>query len=220
MHQSGENHPRQHTRADNDLHLLHQWKNLLLRPGHRQSCRLPGKDAAFQIPQSGETHDLQFGHCLTTAFTAAADNNYRLGAVDFPSAALDFSQRNQFCNFHLPLKKNSASPIQLSDVALELIATRFRALSEPMRLRLLNTLMQGERTVGQLVEASGSGQANVSKHLAVLKDAGMVGTRKEGLSTFCYIADPMVNELCEMMCRRLRGEMEAKARALEFNPDI
>lgn len=122
--------------------------------------------------------------------------------------------------FHMPLKKNSASPKQLSDVALELIATRFRALSEPMRLRLLNTLMQGERTVGQLVEASGSGQANVSKHLAVLKDAGMVGTRKEGLSTFCYIADPMVNELCEMMCRRLRGEMEAKARALEFNPDI
>lgn len=101
-----------------------------------------------------------------------------------------------------------------------MIATRFRALSEPMRLRLLNTLMQGERTVGQLVEASGSGQANVSKHLAVLKDAGMVGTRKEGLSTFCYMADPMVNELCEMMCRRLRGEMEAKARALEFNPDI
>ena len=122
--------------------------------------------------------------------------------------------------FHMTLKKNSAFPKQLSDVALELIATRFRALSEPMRLRLLNTLMQGERTVGQLVEASGSGQANVSKHLAVLKDAGMVGTRKEGLSTFCYIADPMVNELCEMMCRRLRGEMEAKARALEFDPDI
>lgn len=123
--------------------------------------------------------------------------------------------------FHMPLKKNSP-PLnkQLSDVALELIAARFRALSEPMRLRLLNTLMQGERTVGQLVEASGSGQANVSKHLAVLKDAGMVGTRKEGLSTFCYIADPMVNELCEMMCCRLRGEMEDKAKALAFTPDI
>ena len=105
-------------------------------------------------------------------------------------------------------------------MALELIATRFRALSEPMRLRLLNVLMQGEQTVGQLVEASGSGQANVSKHLAVLRDAGMVGTRKEGLTTVCYIADPIVNELCEMMCSRLREEMESKAAALSFDPEI
>lgn len=108
----------------------------------------------------------------------------------------------------------------MSDTALELIATRFRALSEPMRLRLLNLLMAGERTVGQLVEASGSGQANVSKHLSVLKDAGMVGTRKDGLSTICHIADPMVKELCELMCQRLRIEMEAKAKAMAFDPKI
>lgn len=105
-------------------------------------------------------------------------------------------------------------------MALELIAARFRALSEPMRLRLLNVLMQGEHTVGQLVEASGSGQANVSKHLAVLRDAGMVAMRKEGLTTVCYIADPIVNELCEMMCSRLREEMEGKAAALSFDPKI
>ncbi|MDB6071375.1 MAG: transcriptional regulator, ArsR family, partial [Verrucomicrobiales bacterium] len=67
---------------------------------------------------------------------------------------------------------------------------------------------------------TGSGQANVSKHLAELRDAGMVGTRKERLSTHCYIDDPMVNELCEMMCCRLRDEMEEKARALAFVPDI
>jgi len=41
----------------------------------------------------------------------------------------------------------------------------------------------------------------------------MIGTRKEGLSTLCFIADPIVNELCEMMCCRLRVEMESKARA-------
>lgn len=101
----------------------------------------------------------------------------------------------------------------MSDTALELVALRFRALSEPMRLKLLNLLMQGEHTVGQLVEATGSGQANVSKHLAVLRDSGMVGMRKEGLSTWCRIADPVVFDLCEMMCCRLREEMEAKARA-------
>ncbi|MES2474769.1 MAG: metalloregulator ArsR/SmtB family transcription factor [Verrucomicrobiota bacterium] len=107
----------------------------------------------------------------------------------------------------------------LSNVALELIAARFRALSEPMRLRLLHVLMQGEQTVGQLVEASGSGQANVSKHLAVLRDAGMVAMRKEGLTTVCAISDPIVHELCEMMCSRLKDEMEAKAAELSrFKP--
>ncbi len=114
----------------------------------------------------------------------------------------------------MPAKKPTSAPQHLSDTALELIASRFRALSEPMRLRLLSCLMPGERTVGQLVEASGSGQANVSKHLAVLREAGMIGTRKEGLSTLCFIADPIVNELCDMMCCRLREEMEGKARAL------
>jgi DNA-binding transcriptional ArsR family regulator len=108
----------------------------------------------------------------------------------------------------------------LSPLALELIAGRFKALSEPVRLRLLNLLMQGERSVGQLVEASGSGQANVSKHLALLRDTGMIGMRKEGLSTICYIADPIVGELCEMMCARLREEMERKASALAFDPSV
>lgn len=112
------------------------------------------------------------------------------------------------------MQKSEAPPKQLSDTALELIAARFRALSEPMRLRLLNLLMQGEQSVGQLVEASGSSQANVSKHLALLREAGMVGVRKEGLTSICFIADPMVNELCEMMCCRLREEMEDKARSL------
>ena len=118
-------------------------------------------------------------------------------------------------------RKAASDPVKLlTPMALELIAGRFKALSEPMRLRLLNLLMQGESTVGQLVEASGSGQANVSKHLALLRDTGMIGMRKEGLSTICYIADPIVNELCEMMCSRLRDEMERKAEALKFDPGI
>lgn len=115
------------------------------------------------------------------------------------------------------MPKTTAATLEnlMTPVALDLIAGRFRALSEPTRLRLLNVLMQGGQTVGQLVEASGTGQANVSKHLAVLRDAGMVAMRKEGLSTICEIADPMVRELCDMMCSRLREEMEQKAAALE-----
>ena len=112
-------------------------------------------------------------------------------------------------------KKKSEPKKELSPLALELIAARFRALSEPMRLRLLNLLMGGEKSVGQLVEATGSSQANVSKHLSVLREAGMIAMRKEGLSSFCSIADPIVNELCEMMCSRLREEMESKVQAFD-----
>jgi len=110
--------------------------------------------------------------------------------------------------------KKTSQPKALSDTALVLIAARFRALSEPVRLRLLNTLMQGERSVTQLVEASGTGQANVSKHLAVLREAGMVAMRREGLLTMCSIADPAINQLCEIMCARLKAEHVERGRAL------
>jgi ArsR family transcriptional regulator len=114
------------------------------------------------------------------------------------------------------MKKKSVrkSKREMSDMALEMIATRFRALSEPMRLRLLNQLMQGERSVGQLVETTKSSQANVSKHLAVLRDAGLIAMRKEGVSSFYRINDPLVHELCELMCSRLRREMESQNKAL------
>jgi DNA-binding transcriptional ArsR family regulator len=118
----------------------------------------------------------------------------------------------------MPAKIKSEPKKELSPLSMELIAARFRALSEPMRLRLLNLLMGGEKSVGQLVEATGSSQANVSKHLSVLREAGMIAMRKEGLSSFCFIADPIVNELCEMMCSRLREEMESKVQA--FNAGI
>lgn len=121
----------------------------------------------------------------------------------------------------MPKKQADSAPKQLSAAALELIASRFRALSEPMRLRILNLLMQEECTVGDLVKLTGSSQANISKHLGLLREAGMVGTRKEGLSSHCFIADPIVHELCTMMCSRLREEMESKAKEFRsFDPEI
>jgi len=113
-----------------------------------------------------------------------------------------------------PSSDTLAKP-KLSDEALELIAARFRALSEPMRLKLLNVLMQGERSVGELVAETSGGQANVSKHLAVLREAGMVAVRKEGTVTRCSISDPAVYQLCEIMCSRLRERHEAMAKVLE-----
>jgi DNA-binding transcriptional ArsR family regulator len=109
--------------------------------------------------------------------------------------------------------KKSSKP-EMTPLALELIAARFRALSEPMRLRLLNLLMQGEKSVGALVAAVDSSQANVSKHLAVLRESGMIAMRKEGPSTFYRIDDPIVFELCELMCSRLRREIENQSQAI------
>ncbi len=99
----------------------------------------------------------------------------------------------------------------LSAEALDLVAGRFRALAEPMRLRILNVLMEGERSVNALVEATEAGQANVSKHLAVLREANMVGFRKEGPTTIYFIADPTIRELCDLMCARLQKELADKA---------
>ena len=98
--------------------------------------------------------------------------------------------------------------------ALELVAGRFRALGEPLRLRLLRELEDGERSVSALAESVGSTQPNVSKHLKVLQDAGLLRRRQEGTSAYYSIADTMVFELCDMICSRLRDRLEAQAEAL------
>jgi len=84
--------------------------------------------------------------------------------------------------------------------SLERIAVRFRALSEPTRLAVLQELKSGERTVGELVEAVGLSQANVSKQLSVLRDAGFLRREQRGTSAVYSISDPLVMELCRLMC--------------------
>lgn len=99
----------------------------------------------------------------------------------------------------------------LSDDALALVARRFAILSEPMRLRLLHILMGGERHVNALAEAAGGTQANVSRHLQTLADAGMVSRRKEGLQVFYAIADPSIFQLCDLVCSSLEKQMAKRA---------
>jgi DNA-binding transcriptional ArsR family regulator len=91
--------------------------------------------------------------------------------------------------------------IKMTDKMMDLVAKRFRTLGEPFRLRILQELEMGEKTVGDLVEALDGNQPNVSKHLQVLYDAGLVGRRREGTSAFYMISDPMVFKLCELVCR-------------------
>jgi ArsR family transcriptional regulator len=103
--------------------------------------------------------------------------------------------------------RSKINPSDLSPEALELVAARFKLLSEPMRLRLLQALHDGERNVSQLVEASGATQANVSKHLGLLCEAGILRRRKAGMHVFYAIADPLVFELCSLMCSRMQEDL-------------
>jgi DNA-binding transcriptional ArsR family regulator len=102
----------------------------------------------------------------------------------------------------------------LSPMQLRVIAERFKALAEPSRLEILQALRTGERTVSGILEATGLGQANVSKHLQMLHAGGFVERRKEGVSTVYRLADGDVLKLCELMCGRL--EKEAVARRKVF----
>jgi DNA-binding transcriptional ArsR family regulator len=95
----------------------------------------------------------------------------------------------------------------LPDPLVELIAERFRVLGEPMRIRLLDRLRDGEATVGELQEALGASQQNVSKHLGVLLRAGMVARAKRGTSAVYSIADPGVFSLCNEVCGGLRRQL-------------
>jgi DNA-binding transcriptional ArsR family regulator len=97
---------------------------------------------------------------------------------------------------------------------LDLVAERFKALAEPARLRILNVLRDGERTVSELMEATGLGQANLSKHLQMLYALGFVERRKEGLYVHYSLASEDVFRLCDIVCGRLVAEAEARGRML------
>jgi DNA-binding transcriptional ArsR family regulator len=103
--------------------------------------------------------------------------------------------------------RRTAVPHPLPEPLVELVAGRFRVLGEPMRIRLLDRLREGDATVGELQEAVGATQQNVSKHLGVLLNAGMVSRTKEGTSSRYAIADEGVFELCDMVCGGLRRQL-------------
>lgn len=108
----------------------------------------------------------------------------------------------------------------LPHAALVQVAAYFQALSEPTRLQILNFLRQQERKVGELAELCGFSAANVSRHLTVLQQHGLVERESRGTSAFYRIADPSVYELCDLVCGSIgrRVELESQQRAAHFPP--
>lgn len=102
----------------------------------------------------------------------------------------------------------------LSDRARERIASRFRALGEPTRLRILERLFRAPASVGEVLDFVGGTQANVSKHLALLHAGGLVSRTKVGLRTVYAIADPTLEHICEIVCGAVSDEAHTAVREI------
>ena len=93
----------------------------------------------------------------------------------------------------------------------ELIARRFHVSSDPLRVRILDLLRDGELSVTAIADQLGAGQQNVSKHLNVLAEAAMLQRRKDGTHVFYTIADEGVFALCEQVCGSLQTQLPTLA---------
>jgi DNA-binding transcriptional ArsR family regulator len=104
--------------------------------------------------------------------------------------------------------------LEMSLEAITLVAARFKVMGEPFRLRLMQALDHGERSIGELAVELASSQPNVSKHAKILHDAGLIARRQEGNTVFCSIADPSIYDLCEVVRSSLRGQIEKQNHSL------
>lgn len=103
---------------------------------------------------------------------------------------------------------------RLNPEALEMVAARFRVLGEPVRLRLLQELASGERSVSELAGRLETTQPNVSKHLRLLQDAGLVSRRQEKNSAFFSVSDETIYALTDLVCMRIQERLAAQALSL------
>jgi DNA-binding transcriptional ArsR family regulator len=103
----------------------------------------------------------------------------------------------------------SAAPLYVRKAGL------FRTLGHPARVRILELLRDGERTVGSLQEALELDSGGTSQHLAALRRVGVVESRREGTSVHYRVAGPEVFELLDagrgLIARSLAGERELLA---------
>lgn len=93
---------------------------------------------------------------------------------------------------------------QIPEAILRTMADKFRLIGEPTRLAILHSLMNnGEKNVGQVVWETGRSEANVSRHLKLLAKAKAVARRKEGLQVFYRLTDPVIEQICTLVCGSL-----------------
>jgi DNA-binding transcriptional ArsR family regulator len=112
---------------------------------------------------------------------------------------------------NIPFDQSAASvAIDQGDSALLKILDRaseyFSLLSEPSRLRIIQSICYEERSVQQVVETTGLPQPNVSRHLSLLHRSGVLSRRRSGTSVFYRVSDDLLTEICRLVCVRLAGK--------------
>lgn len=104
--------------------------------------------------------------------------------------------------------------MNLAHEMFEPVAERLRVLADATRLRILDVLRRGEATVLEIAALVGTSQPNVSRHLALLLRAGLVGRRQAGRHVHYRLLDPFVDRICDAICGSLQAHVERQARRL------
>jgi len=102
----------------------------------------------------------------------------------------------------------------LSDELMVLIAERFKVLGEPVRLRILHFIGESEKTVNEIAAGTGASQPNVSKHLKVMQESGLLKRRQEKNFNYYSVADASIFEMCDTVCNSLRDRLETQSKLL------
>lgn len=97
---------------------------------------------------------------------------------------------------------------QMPPAALDLVADFFKVLSESSRLNIVCCLRTGSKNVTEIIDKTGLGQANVSKHLKILAQAGIVARAQKGINVYYQISNPFVFELCDLVCNSLSIQIQ------------
>jgi len=96
------------------------------------------------------------------------------------------------------------------DAVFAAVARHFGLLSEPTRLKILNAICREERSVTMIVAATGATQTNVSRHLALLRAAGVVSRRRDGNTVYYGVNDPELMAICRSVCVQIAGRIDAR----------
>ncbi len=104
--------------------------------------------------------------------------------------------------------------MKASHELLSRIAERLKALADPTRLKILHTLEEGELTVSEILEQVGGSQANVSKHLGLMRRSGLLESRREGVNVYYRVVDPAAFAVCRTVCDALERRADSEHKLL------
>jgi DNA-binding transcriptional ArsR family regulator len=108
----------------------------------------------------------------------------------------------------LPFAYQFENNVDETDQLFDAVAVYFHVLSEPMRLKIMRSICQEEKSVNQIVEEVEGGQANVSRHLKLMFQHGVVAKRKDGTQVLYRVSDPTMVDICRTVCTMIAGRID------------